>query len=79
MKVKADKNNRLGIVNQGTWCQESWETSSNQARIRAQELKSEGYYVTVGSMGMQVTQYGTMKLTMVNIKPGRNWDTTEIK
>ncbi len=79
MRAQADKNSRLGIVNQGTWCQESWETSSNQARVRAQELRSEGYHVTVGSMGMQVTQHGAMKLTMIDISPGRNWDTSEIK
>jgi hypothetical protein len=62
-------------TNTGSWCQESYETASRQAGVRAKQLRALGYNVTVGSLGPQVTPVGTVKLTMVTIRPGANADT----
>ena len=62
-------------VNAGTWCQESYETSTGDAKIRAKQLRAAGYRVAVSAMGMQVTPLGLLKLTMVDIRPGSNQDT----
>lgn len=62
-------------VNAGHWAQESYETSSGDAKRRAKELRAAGYHVTVFAMGRQVTPLGVIKLTMVDVRPGRNPDT----
>ena len=69
--------NCLLQVNQGNWCQESYETASGDARTRARQLRKLGYKVHTSAMGMQVTEYGRLKLTMVGIRPGEGHiDTT---
>lgn len=65
-------------VNQGNWCQETYETASRHARIRAKQLRKAGYKVSTSPMGPQVTKVGTVKLTMVHILPGQNKDTFEL-
>lgn len=65
----------LSQVNNGNWCQESYETASRDAGRRAKELRALGYKVTVCSLGMQVTRWGLVKLTMVDIRPGTKQDT----
>jgi hypothetical protein len=70
--------NCLGQVNQGRWCQETYETASRDAGRRASQLRKAGYTVTVISMGSQVTPLGLIKLTMVDVRPGANADTCEL-
>jgi hypothetical protein len=61
------------------WIQESYETSTGDARKRASQLRKLGYRVTVFSLGSQVTRLGMIKTTMVDIRPGVDHvDTTEI-
>ena len=67
-----------GQVNQGKWCQETYETASKDARQRANELRKLGYKVSTGPMGSQVTSVGVVKLTMVDILPGIHKDTFKI-
>jgi len=76
--MEANKSSRLMLINQGKWCQESWESTSKQAGIRAKELRRQGYEVIVYSMGTQITPHGKMRLTMVDIRPGTNFDTINI-
>lgn len=65
-------------VNQGKWCQETYETASRDAAKRAKQLRELGYHVTVSSLGSQVTPLGSMKLTMVDVRPGTNSDTGDL-
>lgn len=65
-------------VNQGRWCQESYETATRDAGNRAKQLRQIGYVVTVSSLGSQVTPLGHIKTTMVDIRPGLHADTTEL-
>ncbi len=65
----------MGQVNQGSWCQETYESASRTAGQRAKQLRALGYQVTVASLGPQVTPLGTLKATMVDIRPGAHADT----
>ena len=62
-------------VNHGLWAQESYSASSGDARRRAAELRRAGYAVTVYPIGPQVTRLGLLRLSMVDIRPGRHADT----
>jgi len=62
----------MDVVNAGSWCQESYETASKDAGRRARQLRKQGYVVVVGSIGPQVTPLGTIKTTLVTIRPGLN-------
>ena len=48
--------------------QESYETGSEAIRARASELRKLGYRVIVSSMGLQLTRYGLIKLTMITVQ-----------
>lgn len=65
-------------VNGGYWCQEHYLTESRDARQRAKQLRELGYTVCVQALGPQVTERGTIKLTMVDIRPGCHEDTTDL-
>ena len=65
-------------VNQGNWCQESYETASGDARKRVRELRKLGYIAKTSSLGMQVTRYGQVKLSLVDIRPGSHDDTGDL-
>ena len=65
----------LGVVNTGRWCQETYETVTRDAGKRARQLRSLGYAVHVAAMGPQVSPLGTLKMTLVDIRPGTNADT----
>lgn len=65
-------------VNHGAWCQESYETASQDAGRRVRQLRRVGYTATSSPMGPQVTRVGTVRLTMVDIRPGRNGDTFDL-
>ena len=62
-------------VNNGNWCQETYESSSRQAGKRVKQLKALGYLAASSPMGMQVTKYGLVRLTLVDIRKGSNPDT----
>lgn len=64
-----------GQTNSGTWCQEWYESSSRHARVRAAALRKAGYKVAVCPQGYQVTKAGTVKMTLVDIRPGTHEDT----
>lgn len=64
-----------GQVNAGRWCQEHYESASRHAARRARELRKAGYAVTVAPQGLQVTGVGTVRMTMVDIRPGSHEDT----
>jgi len=78
MNATARKPQTTGRVNQGRWCQETYETSTRDAGRRAKELRAKGYTVSVSPLGMQVTPLGLIKLTMVDIRPGSNPDTCDL-
>jgi len=68
----------LGVVNQGLWCQASFETGVRGLRKLVNRLRKEGYQVSSCPMGHQVTRWGVVKLTILDIRPGRNTDTSNI-
>ena len=55
------------VTNQRTFRQESYETASGDARVRARALRKAGYTVYVEGMGEQVTSVGRVKMTLVTI------------
>jgi hypothetical protein len=75
MKTTRTGEDMTMTVNQGNWCQEWYQTASGEARKRAKQLRKLGYAVTSRSMGAQITNAGSMKMTLVNIRPGSNSDT----
>ena len=56
------------------WIQESYETGDPDIKRRAKELRARGYRVHSESMGSQVTQYGRLKMTLLDIRPGTSGD-----
>jgi hypothetical protein len=51
--------------------QEHYETSANDARTRARDLRKLGFRVTVSPLGPQVTNVGTVRMTLLTIhEPG---------
>lgn len=56
------------------WIQESYETGDPVLRARASDLRRRGYHVRSVSLGSQVTQYGRVKMTMLDIRAGRSGD-----
>jgi hypothetical protein len=56
------------------WIQESYETGDPDIKARASTLRKLGYRVSVSSMGSQVTPVGTVRMTMVDIRPGTSGD-----
>jgi hypothetical protein len=67
-----------GQVNQGTWCQEWYETASKDAGLRARSLRKLGYVCHVQAMGSQVTGVGHVKMSLLDIRPGTNPDTANL-
>jgi hypothetical protein len=45
--------------------QESYETASRHAVIRARELRNAGFRVAVSALGSQVTEVGVIKLSLL--------------
>jgi len=62
-------------VKTANWCQETYETASRDAGRRARQLRKAGFVVFVSPLGPQVTRVGTVKLTLVDIRPGVHQDT----
>lgn len=57
----------LLVVRTASCQQESYETASRSAAKRSRQLRKLGYQVTTSPMGLQVTPWGFVKLTMVTI------------
>ncbi len=68
----------MNIVNNGNWCQITHETGAPSIRTVTSILRRDGYTVTVSAMGMQITQLGRMRLTLIDVRPGRNADTSPV-
>ena len=47
--------------------QEFHETSAHTAARRARQLRKSGYWVSVGSLGNQVTPVGVVKMTLLTV------------
>lgn len=62
-------------INTGNWMQEWHATQDRTARGRARELRQLGYEVRVANMGTQITEVGALKMTLVDVRPGKNTDT----
>lgn len=60
--------NCYGQINGNGWTQEWYETSSKDAGRRARELRKAGYRVSVSSQGNQITNVGSVKMTLVDIR-----------
>jgi len=63
----------LAVKGRG-WLQESYESGDPDMRKRASMLRKLGYRVTTVSMGSQVTPVGTVKMTMLDVRPGTTGD-----
>ena len=63
------------IVNNGNWCQVSLPSGEPCIRVITSILRRFGYAVRTSSIGMQVTRVGSIRLTLVDIRPGSNPDT----
>jgi hypothetical protein len=77
-KTNGTQTRCYGRVHGPNWCQEWYETASRDAARRGRELRAAGYIANVSAMGTQVTNVGYVKMTLVDIRPGANPDTTEI-
>ena len=62
-------------VNTGNWCQESYESSTRDADRRAKQLRLLGYVVHVMGLGLQVTALGSIRMSIVDVRPGLHDDT----
>ena len=65
----------MTIVNSGNFCQVSLPSGESCIRTICHILRQFGWQVKTWSMGMQVTRMGTIKLTMIDVRPGKNPDT----
>ncbi len=59
----------MAITNAGKWLQATVSTGAIGIRTAASILRREGYKVSVQSMGMQVTRYGTIKMSLIDVRP----------
>lgn len=70
----------LGRVITRTSTQEHFETASRDAGRRAKTLRKLGIQATVSPLGLQVTNLGLVKLTMVTIEhEGRPEDVPSVR
>lgn len=67
-------NPAMGAVRGRGWLQESYESASGESRKRASALRKLGYDVTTAPLGYQVTPVGQVRVTLVNVRPGRTGD-----
>lgn len=69
----------MSIINQGNWAQVAVSTNAVGIRTAASILRRLGYRVKTFSMGMQVTEHGLLKMTMIDVRRGeKNEDTFEV-
>lgn len=65
---------RVEQVHGRGWIQEWYETGDPDLKARAKTLRGRGYRVHSESMGSQVTQWGRLKMTLLDIRPGTSGD-----
>lgn len=65
----------MKTINQGSWMQEWHATQDRTARARAKQLRQLGYVVRVANMGVQITEVGALKMTLIDVRPGTHADT----
>jgi len=63
------------IVNNGSFCQVALPSGEPCIRTIASILRRYGFIVKTWAMGRQVTNVGTIRLTMIDVRPGNNPDT----
>jgi hypothetical protein len=68
----------MNIVNTGKWCQVALPTGESAIRNITSILRRFGFVVKTFNMGQQITSVGSVKLTMIDIRPGSNSDTCVI-
>lgn len=68
----------LSQTNSVRWCQEVYETSTGHAEIRARQLRRSGYKVDCSEMGEQITAVGRLKMSLLDIRPGKHEDTKNL-
>ena len=56
-------------VNGGTWAQETWPTGEAYTKARCVQLRRAGFGVRTSPLGPQVTDFGVIRMTLINIKP----------
>ena len=56
-----------GQVSGPGWTQETYESASRDAGRRVRQLRAAGFHAASGSMGKQVTNVGTVAMTMVHV------------
>ncbi len=73
--ARGGKRNAAALAVHGRgWIQETYETGDPDLKRRARELRAKGYRVVSSSMGNQVTQWGVLKMTLLDIRPGSSGD-----
>lgn len=58
------------LVSGRTWAQIGYETGSLKIRVVAKALRRAGYRVSSSPLGMQITDLGRLKITLLNISTG---------
>lgn len=56
------------------WIQAWYETGSDEMKARASAARKLGYRVVSQAMGSQVTNVGRIRLSLLDIRPGRSGD-----
>jgi hypothetical protein len=74
MTKRMRTNPALLVVKGRGWIQESYETAAHETRTRASTLRKQGYRVISQSLGPQVTPVGSVRITMLDIRPGTSGD-----
>lgn len=69
----------MSMVNTGKVCQISVETGAPGIKTAAAILRRQGFAVVCVPLGLQVTQFGTVRMTMLHIEPGSNQDTQGVE
>lgn len=60
----------MAITNSGNWCQATVSTGAVGIRTATNILRRCGFKVVTSSMGLQVTSVGSIKMTLIDIRPG---------
>ena len=66
------------IVNRGGWCQATVPTGTVGIRTAMAILKRLGYDAHTSNLGLQVTDLGLIKCTMLDIRRGSHEDTSGV-
>lgn len=75
MNETTSRKGRTMIINNGFWCQATIETGAPGLRTACSVLRRLGYVVRTSSLGRQITSLGSIKATMIDVRPGGQPDT----